>query len=85
MLKKHDVKALTDANPTHMILKPGKWNGALSERNKAGKQFGFISFDSSTGLIIFFSTKMKSHSPVKGEKIKGEMTLAKELRPEMHP
>jgi len=28
---------------------------------------------------------MKSHSPVKGEKSKGEMTLAKELIPEMHP
>jgi hypothetical protein len=28
---------------------------------------------------------MKLHSPVKGEKTKGEMTLAKELIPEMHP
>lgn len=29
------IKAIIDAKPTHIILNPGKWKGALSERNKA--------------------------------------------------
>lgn len=33
-----EVKILTNASPTHIILKPGKLIGALSERNKAEKR-----------------------------------------------
>lgn len=31
----HKVEALTDEKAVHVILKPGKSNGALSERNRA--------------------------------------------------
>ena len=32
----YHIKVLTRANPAQEILKPGKLNGALEDRNKAG-------------------------------------------------
>lgn len=51
------MKAIAVHNPIHKRLKPGKLNGALSERKVA----------------------------VRGLKTNGEMILAKELIPDMHP
>lgn len=50
-------KAVSDANPQHIRLKPLKSNGAVSDRNRA----------------------------VKGVKARGDMMLANELMPVMHP
>lgn len=51
------AKAVSDANPQHIRLKPLKSNGALSDRNKA----------------------------VRGVKASGDMMLANELMPVIHP
>lgn len=66
----------------HIILKPGKGNGALSERNRAGKHQNFINSYYLQVMTIF---KSDFQLPVRGVKTKGETTLANEQTPEMHP
>jgi hypothetical protein len=48
---------------------------------KLEEQFNLVSFNNRLGI----KTKLNFQSPVRGEKAKGETTLAKEHMPEMHP
>lgn len=72
----------------HMILKPGKLNGASSDRNKAAwmaEEIVILNLDTLICSKFFFFGFSIFDIPVRGLKINGETMLAKELMPEMHP
>lgn len=75
---------LTEANPMHMMLNPGKWNGAWSDKNRASpSKTNFVNITKLCAITAEF--RVKFLVPVNGENTRGEMTFAKELIPEMHP
>lgn len=68
----------------HIILKPGKSNGASLERKRAGwidEVIKWSSFSSET----FYNLILRIDIPIKGLNVNGDTMLARELMPEMHP
>lgn len=51
-MKKENL-SLTEANPMHIILNPGKSKGASSDRNKAGRIYNFVNFGWLLGVIRY--------------------------------
>lgn len=74
---------LTVQKPAHIMLKPLKSNGSVSERNHAGtrKQRKTLLLSAYYKLVI----RAIFGVPVNGVKMRGPSMLAKELIPEIHP
>lgn len=73
----------------HRRLKPGKSNGALSDRNKAESRIRLVSYILTLKCLnkklILLEQYCYNYLPVRGLNTTGEMMFATELMPDMHP
>lgn len=75
---------LTETKPAHIMLNPGKWKGALSDKNRANADKKNM-LDSELFVIFVYSAIVSVWLPVRGLKARGETMLAKEPIPVMQP